>query len=354
MSSDAARPEAPGPTDNTDPATRREVLRAAVWLGMAATLYIAWTLSQTILVIVGAFVICQMLDGGTRLLGRILPIGRAWRLLIVCLFVLGFLVWTVAFAGASIAGQFDMLRATITQQSMRVLAWGHSMGLSVGNTQINQIGQQLMGSIGKLTSAVGSAFGAISSLAMIVVLGLFFAIEPKLYERGIAWMLPMQKRDAFYVTAARMGHTLRMLMAGRLLGMTVEGVGTWALLAVGGVPMAGLLGILTGLLAFLPNIGAIVSGILIVLVGFSQGMETGLWAVGVYCVVQVLDGYIIVPMVAKRSVDLAPALVLGAQLLFGALFGILGLALADPIVAMIKVMLEQRSKAAAGHPETQS
>ena len=112
-----------------------------------------------------------------------------------------------------------------------------------------------------------------------------------------------------------------------------------------GVPMAGLLGILTGLLAFLPNIGAIISGVLIVLVGFSGGMDTGLYAVGVYLVVQIVDGYLIVPMVAKRAVDLAPALVLAAQILFGALFGIIGLFLADPIVAMIKVYLEERSKA---------
>ncbi|WP_076072210.1 AI-2E family transporter [Sphingomonas montana] len=341
------RTETPGPADNNGPLVGRELVRAAVWLGLASAIFLVWTLSQTILVIIGAFVICQMLDGGTRLLGRILPIGRAWRLLIVCLAVLAFLIWVVYFAGASIMGQFDMLRATVTQQSARVLAWGQSLGLASNGAQMDQIGQQLMGSIGKLTSAVGTAFGALSSLAMIVVLGLFFAIEPKLYERGIAWMLPLDRRETFYRTAAKMGHTLRMLMFGRLIGMAVEGVGTWALLWVGGVPMAGLLGILTGLLAFLPNIGAIVSGVLIILVGFSQGVDTGLWAVGVYCVVQVIDGYIIVPMVAKRSVDLAPALVLGAQLLFGALFGILGLALADPIIAMIKVMLEQRSKTAA-------
>ena len=343
---DSERTEAAGPADNSDPATRRELLRAAVWLGLASAIFLVWTLSQTILIIIGAFVVCQMLDGGTRLLGRVMPIGRGWRLTIVCVAVLGFLVWVCYFAGASIMGQFDMLRSTVTQQSDRVLKWGQSMGLVTGQAQFAEVGQQLMGSIGKLTSAVGTAFGAISSLAMIVVLGLFFAIEPKLYERGLAWMLPRTRRERFYETAARMGHTLRMLMAGRLLGMGVEGIGTWALLAIGGVPMAGLLGILTGLLAFLPNIGAIVSGVLIVLVGFSQGTETGLWAVGVYVVVQILDGYVIVPMVAKRSVDLAPALVLGAQLLFGALFGILGLALADPIVAMIKVMLEERAEAA--------
>jgi predicted PurR-regulated permease PerM len=107
--------------------------------------------------------------------------------------------------------------------------------------------------------------------------------------------------------------------------------------------MAALLGILTGLLAFIPNIGAIISGVLIILAGFSQGVDAGLWAIGVYLVVQTVDGYLIVPYVARKTVDLAPALVLGAQLLFGALFGLVGLALADPIVAMIKAALEQRS-----------
>jgi predicted PurR-regulated permease PerM len=140
-----------------------------------------------------------------------------------------------------------------------------------------------------------------------------------------------------------MGFTMRRLMAGRLVGMAVEGIGTWILLLLGGVPMAALLGILTGLLAFVPNIGAIISGVLIILAGFSVSYNAGLWAIAVYVIVQVVDGYLIVPYVARKTVDLAPALVLGAQLLFGALFGLMGLALADPIIAMIKTALERKS-----------
>jgi putative permease len=127
------------------------------------------------------------------------------------------------------------------------------------------------------------------------------------------------------------------------VGMVVEGVGTWIMLALYGVPMAGLLGLLTGLLAFLPNIGAPISGLLMVLVGFSGGWEMGLYCVFVYVVVQTVDGNIIVPMIAKKTADLAPALVLGAQLIMGALFGIIGLLLADPLVAMLKVALERQS-----------
>jgi predicted PurR-regulated permease PerM len=108
--------------------------------------------------------------------------------------------------------------------------------------------------------------------------------------------------------------------------------------------MAVLLGIITGLLAFIPNIGAIVSGILMVLVGFSADVDTGLYTIFVYFLVQNIDGYIVVPLIAKKTVDLAPALVLGAQLIMGLLFGILGLFLADPLMAMIKIALERRSE----------
>ena len=343
MSGDERRaPEQPGPSDFRDPLTARELKRAAVWLGLGVVIALTWLLAQPLLLIVGGLVFASMLDGGTRLLGRILPIPRGFRLAIVCLATLAFLAWTIYFAGASIGAQFETLSDVVTHQFNRMIDWVHAMGLMPKNSA-NAIGEQVMGSVGRLTSAVGTALGGVSSLAMILVIGVFVAIEPRLYERGVAWMLPMDKRQDFYVTSAKMGYTMRRLMAGRLLGMAVEGFGTWILLAIGGVPMAALLGILTGLLAFLPNIGAIVSGVLLVLVGFSAGVETGLWAIGVYLVVQTVDGYLIVPMVAKRSVDLAPALVLGAQVLLGALLGLMGLALADPLVAMIKVLLEESS-----------
>jgi predicted PurR-regulated permease PerM len=132
-------------------------------------------------------------------------------------------------------------------------------------------------------------------------------------------------------------------MAGRLLGMAVEGFATWILLQIYGVPMAALLGLLTGLLAFLPNIGAPISGLLMILVGFSGGVDMGIYCIIVYAVVQTVDGYVIVPIVARKTVDLAPALVLGAQLIMGILFGILGLFLADPLVAMIKIWLEREA-----------
>ena len=333
-----------GPTELYDPIIRTEIKRAAVWIGMTAFVVGLVWLAQPLLLIMGGLVLAAMFDGGARLLGRVLPIPRGIRLTIVVLAVFGFMYWTFVFTGSELAAQAASLQAIVETQIESIGNRIAAAGFNISAEDVKSFGTQILNSVGRVTEAVSSVVGTVTNMAMMLVLAIFIAAEPRMYERGVAWMLPLAEREHFYVTAAKMGSVLRRLMAGRLLGMAVEGFGTWILLSLGGVPMAALLGVLTGLLAFLPNIGAIVSGALIILVGFSAGVDVGLYAIFVYFVVQMVDGYLIVPMVAKRAVDLAPALVLGAQILFGALFGILGLALADPIIAMIKVALERQSE----------
>ena len=333
-----------GPTELYDPIIRTEIKRAAVWIGMTAFVVGLVWLAQPLLLIMGSLVLAAMFDGGARLLGRVLPIPRGIRLTIVVLAVFGFMYWTFVFTGSELAAQAASLQAIVETQIETIGNRIAAAGFNISAEDVKSFGTQILNSVGRVTAAVSSVVGTVTNMAMMLVLAIFIAAEPRMYERGVAWMLPLAEREHFYVTAAKMGSVLRRLMAGRLLGMAVEGFGTWILLSLGGVPMAALLGVLTGLLAFLPNIGAIVSGALIILVGFSAGVDVGLYAIFVYFVVQMVDGYLIVPMVAKRAVDLAPALVLGAQILFGALFGILGLALADPIIAMIKVALERQSE----------
>ena len=339
--------EKAGPADLSGDTVRAEARRAAVWLGMALAIVGVIVLAQPILLIIGGMVFAVILDGGTRLLGRVLPIARGWRLAIVTLAGFGFIGWTFYFAGTTFAEQAGTLREVITVQADRLMGHVNALGLMPAGG-VKNIGSQLLGGVGRLTSAVSTAIGALSSIILILFIGIFVAIEPKLYDRGLAWMLPIERRANFYDIAEHVGFVLRRLMAGRILGMVVEGIGTWLMLMWGNVPMAALLGLLTGLLAFVPNIGAAVSGVLMVAVGFSAGTDAGLWAIFTYFLVQTVDGYLIVPYVAKKTVDLAPALVLAAQLIFGALFGIMGLLLADPIVATVKTTLEDLAKKQGG------
>jgi predicted PurR-regulated permease PerM len=335
--------ERPGPAEFRDPIVRREMAKAAVWFGMALLIIGVIVLAQPLLLIVGGAIFAVFLDGGARLLGRFLPIPRAWRLLLTIILGFGFIGWVFWFAGTTIGEQAEALRAVVTAQFNRLMGFVASLGLMPAGQPTN-LGSQLLGSVGRLTSAVGSAVGAVASIIAMLVIGIFLAAEPKLYDRGIAWMLPLRHRTAFYRVAAHVGFTLRRLLFGRLVGMIFEGVFTWAMLMIGGVPMAALLGLVTGVLAFIPNIGAITSGVLMVAVGFSAGPHQGVYAIFVYFFVQNIDGYLVVPYIARRTVDLAPAIVLGMQLLMGALFGILGVLFADPILATLKVVLIDLSR----------
>jgi predicted PurR-regulated permease PerM len=342
--------ERPGPAEFRDPMVVRELKRAAVWFGLALLIAGVIVLAQPLLLILGGIIFAVFLDGGARLIGRFLPIGRGFRLTLALLIGFGFIGWVFWYAGTTIAAQFEALRIVVTAQFDKLMAFVSSLGLIPKGPPTN-LGSQLLGSVGRLTSAVGSALGALTSVILMLVIGIFLAIEPRIYDRGIAWMLPIRHRERFYRIADHVAYTLRRLLFGRLLGMIFEGFFTWFMLAyvsqlvgVKPIPMAALLGLITGLLAFIPNIGAIVSGLLMVAVGFSAGPNEGFFAIFVYFFVQNVDGYLVIPYIARRTVDLAPAIVLGMQLLMGALFGILGVLFADPILAALKVTLMDLSR----------
>lgn len=321
---------------------RREVERAAIWCLVVGLAALAVLISHSLLVIFGAMVFAAIIDGGARLLGKALPVRRGVRIALVCLAAIAFLVWLVRFAGTRISREAAALPQILQQQAGRLAGWADAQGFVIDLTQVQGYAGQIMSGLGMLTTLLGGFIGAATTAFLIAVIGIYVAAEPRLYERGAAWLVPHGRRADLHVTLDRMAFTMRRLMAGRLLGMAVEGLFTYALLAWYGVPLAALLGILTGLLAFIPNVGAVVSGLLMVAVGFSGGLEMGLYTVFVYVLVQTLDGYVLIPLIARKTVDLAPALVLAAQFVMGVLFGLIGVLLADPLLAMLKVALERR------------
>jgi len=348
------RTRAPSPVEVRDPLVRDTLKQAAVWLGLAAAIFLAWKLADTLLLIVGALVFAALLDLLSRTLARVWDGPRWLRLTIVVLAIVALIIGFLALAGLQLAEQASALSQTLDLQIRRVSALLESYGIAnvIGNERgqpLAGIAQQLLGSFGKLTQALGSAASAIGSFILIVVLGIYIAAEPRLYERGVEWLTPVHARRSVADLIDRLAETLRHWTLGRLIAMLFEGTFTTVALLIAGVPLAPLLGLIAGLLAFIPNIGAFISGTLIVLVGFSAGTDTGLAAVAIYLALQFLEGNFLTPYVERRVVDIAPAVTLGAQLLFGALFGLLGFTLAVPIVAMAKVALEHRRASLAPH-----
>ena len=135
------------------------------------------------------------------------------------------------------------------------------------------------------------------------------------------------------------GATLRSWLSAKLMTMAVVGVPTALGLWIAGVPLPFALGLFAGLLAFIPNLGPIIGLLPALLLAFPEGQSTVLTVLAIYLGVQTLETYIITPLIQQRKVSLPPALVIAAQLVFGVLFGILGLALATPILAALKTII---------------
>src|SRR3954454_22258176 len=121
--------ERPGPAEFRDPLVRREMAKAAVWFGMALAIIGVIVLAQPLLLIIGGAIFAVFLDGGVRLLERLLPIPRGWRLLLTIVLAFGFIGWVFWFAGTTIAAQFEALRIVVTAQFDKLMEFAGSLGV---------------------------------------------------------------------------------------------------------------------------------------------------------------------------------------------------------------------------------
>lgn len=186
-----------------------------------------------------------------------------------------------------------------------------------------------------------TTFGLVVNTVLILFVGLFLATAPATYREGVVILVAPRHRARIRQLMNQLGDTLWHWLIGRFASMLVTGLGAWLVLLLIGVPMAGTLGLITGLLTFIPNIGAAVSFILAILVALPQGATTAALVVPAYIGLQLLESYVITPLIQKQQVSLPPALLISFQAIMGVLFGILGAAIASPLLAVGKVAIQE-------------
>lgn len=196
----------------------------------------------------------------------------------------------------------------------------------------------------KLTSGITqlfqTTFGVLVNGLLIFFVGLFLASSPGIYVRGTVKLFPPRYRPRVDQLLTELGDTLWRWLLGRFATMTVTGVGAFLVLIAIGVPMATTLGITTALLCFVPNIGAAIALLLAMLCALPQGLtETGLVLVG-YIALQLVESYVITPLIQQRQVALPPALLIAFQAFMGVLLGFIGAAIASPLLAVITTTTE--------------
>ena len=178
--------------------------------------------------------------------------------------------------------------------------------------------------------ALGAVLGAIGNVVVVLFLGLFLAAEPRLYRNGALRLFPPARRERVGQVLDEAGEKMKWWLVGRFITMVIVGVTTSVGLKLLDVPLALVLGLIAGLLNFVPYIGPIVAAVPAVLFAASTDMRQAGWVVLLFLVIQTLEGYVLTPLIDRRMVSEPPALSLGSQLVLGMLAGTLGVMFASP------------------------
>ncbi|MGE0549749.1 MAG: AI-2E family transporter [Kofleriaceae bacterium] len=220
---------------------------------------------------------------------------------------------------------------------VRQEASGSQLGrrLVSGSADLEQGLAYLSRAAGLLMSVVG----AVIAIVFVVVFALYFAGAPDPYRRGVVRLVPPAHRARAQEVIDALGVMLRRWVLGRLVSMTAVGTTISLGLWIGGIPLPITLGLLSGLLGFIPNIGAIVAAVPAILLAFTVSPMHAVYVLVLSVAVNFADGYGLTPLIEKRAVSTPAALVMVSQLVFGALWGLLGVTLATPLLACLLVLV---------------
>jgi len=345
----------------------------------AALLWFAWHFAATLFLIFAGMLLGVGLNAMSHLLGRIAPMPQPLRLVIVCLTLAVLLSGVLVLGGATIAQQATVLSNTIKSQLSTVKSYLEKKGVDTSYFDLGNAGAAETTSDSSnppasgatnpphnlpSASALASSGGAIVSQTLkvllgtvsavgnffiVLFLGLAFAAQPSIYREGLIFMAPAKYRKPTIEIVDRISETLERWLLAQLLTMFAVFAVTWIGLELIGIPSSFILGIQAGLLAFIPTVGALIGGLIVVLASLASGWVAALSAFILFLGVHALESYVLTPIIQRQALDIPPATLFAFQILLGVVFGIWGLALALPLMAIAKVMIDyfkaQESKA---------
>lgn len=312
------------------------VRRVLIVLAIAACAALVWILSDIILLVFASVLLAVVLRSVAAFLSKHTGAKGAWALVIAGLAIVTIVAVILTVFGTQLRGQLDTLGSQLQAVEQAVAKY-----FDIG-TMKDFLGKSSLGSLFVRAVSWGTtAIAALVSLLLVVVGGIYMAGNPTPYREGLIALSPPAWHARFRETLDDAGTALQLWLRAQLLAMLIVGVlvggGAWLL----GIPSSIALGLIYGLLEFVPLLGPIVGAIPILLVAAGQSWELALWALGLVVVVQQVEGNVIMPLVSGRAVQLPPAVALFAVVAFGVAFGPLGLVLGYPLAVVADVAIRR-------------
>jgi predicted PurR-regulated permease PerM len=304
-------------------------------------LLLLWQLSDVLVLTFGAIVIAAIVRGlARRIEGRFglstHTSGILSTLSIVAL--LGVAFWLV---GGALTDQIGQLREGIPQAWAAASNWldDHALGRQVLQLVEEARESGLSGS--GVAGAASTALGALGSAVLMIIVGIYFALDPDLYRKGLLELTPPEFRPRTGDALTASGQALSRWLLGQSASMAFLGsttaLGLWLL----DIPLALTLGFITALLAFVPFFGAIAGGLLSVLMAFTVGPDKALYVAFLFFGLQQVEEYLLQPFVQRWAVAMPPVLTMLSAVIFGILFGTVGVVFATPMMVIVMVLVRK-------------
>ncbi|MGO4715635.1 AI-2E family transporter [Bradyrhizobium sp. 2TAF24] len=366
---------------SADPAPQPPSLARSIALGgcvivaFAAFLALVWYAAATLFLIFAGILFGVFLNALSHLLGRLIGGPYLLRLALVCALLTGIISSVVVLGGATIAQQASALTTTIRSQVGTVksfldqhgidtsfldpaTALGPSTTPATDSTPRTKPELPSAGTIASGTTAVLGqtaklllgVFGTVGNIFVVVLLGVMLALQPDVYRNGMLSFVPRRHKAYAARLVDDVAETLRRWLLGQITTMSVIFLIAWTGLTIIGIPGALVLGFQAGLLTFIPTVGSFIAGIIIVLASLGSGWTAVISAFGLYASLQFLEGNILTPLIQRHAINIPPATLFASQIFLGVLFGLWGLALALPLIAVTKVVLKHVYGEADGKP----
>ena len=322
--------------------TRRAFTVTGVAIISVLLVLVLWRAMEVLLLMFAAVLVAVLLRFMSGTISRRTGLGETWSLSLVLVLLLGGLTVGVWAMGPAVVVQVRELSAGMSESLEEMAALLRRNEL--GSWLLDNMPEISLGSAQQLWSRIGgigaTVVGAIGAFFVTLFVGIFFAYNPRLYVDGLLRLVPLKRRARAAEILEKLGRTLRWWLVGQLISMVFLWLSTWLVLHLLGVPLAFTLGLLTGLLTFIPYLGPLIALLPIAMVAFLHSPTLGLMAVAAYLVIQNIEGNVMMPIVFERTVSLPPALTVVSQILMASLMGMLGVLLATPLLAVGMVLVQ--------------
>jgi predicted PurR-regulated permease PerM len=296
------------------------------------------------LLLFGGMVGSLLLSIPTAWLEEKLTIRRVLALALVLAGIAAVLAAIAVLRGPALVQQLSTLQQDLPKSAHQIMAqlnaagWARSLMARVASSAASPDGWAV--AISGIRGVMSVTTLTVAGTIIVLFTSIFLAAEPAFYLRGLRRLTPAGHRAMLDRCLVSARTSLQSWLIAKLLSMVIIGVmvalGLWALR----VPLPGTLGIIAGLLTFIPNVGPVVSVIPAALLAFAISPTRGLLTLGLFGLVHFVEGNIVTPLAERSIVRLPPALTVAAQLLLASITGALGLAMAAPLTAVALGILQ--------------